>query len=105
MLLGEQTRRTSSISCAACNSICPCSWATPEMVGRNEAGGGEEMGISPIPHRIQVLQSHVAERGGARGVVHRLRWPVKASDPGFAVCRHCRYAPLNAGFNESRHYK
>jgi len=25
------------------------------------------MGISPIPHRIQVLQSHVAERGGARG--------------------------------------
>ena len=41
---------------------------------------------------------------GLTGVVDCSLWPVKASDPGCAVSRHCRYAPLNAGFKESSHH-
>src|SRR3989442_10517403 len=40
MLLGGRTRRTSSISCAACNSVCPCSWIRrkgPGESGRRSA--------------------------------------------------------------------
>src|SRR2546430_14099713 len=40
MLSGEQTRRTSSISCAACNWVCPWRWILGER--RGESGSRSE---------------------------------------------------------------
>ncbi len=66
MLLGEETRWTSSISCVACNSVCPCSWI-------RRRGPGESGRRSEPAHRLCLPQLHLLP---AR---HRLGIPGEAA--------------------------